>query len=245
MGSSESLVWVSRSCGSTFNLPILIVKWRLSVCSVVRRFGCGKDLFLLEVGRRAISGEGLFKFKTTTPGILKTGLLKCRNFQRTNSASSVVVRPNQRSRPGEQQRATTAVDPRRVSEYVYEEPPTGNVRPQSTTYTSLERPREDTRGNAKYDELVTEPTGQRGEAHWPTQTDMCIGNRRIMYVWIDKSSRSYMTCRKEPLSRRTTRIDVVYGVSRSAVRGQVTSPCCLDGVKWRLSQLTLYFFHWQ
>ena len=136
----------------------------MSVCSVVRRFGCGDDLFLLEVGRRAISGEGLFKFKTTTPGVLKTALLKCRNFQRSNSsASSVVVRSNQRSRPGEQQRATTAIEPRRVSEYEYEEPPTGSGRPQSTTYTSLERPREDTRGNAKYLELVSEPTGQRGE----------------------------------------------------------------------------------
>ena len=143
---------------------MLLVNWRMSVCSVVRRFGCSDDLFLLEVGRRAISGEGLFKFKTTTPGILKTALLKCRNFQRTNSSvSSVVVRPNQRSRPSEQQRATAAVDDRRTSEY--EAPPTGSVRPQSTTYTSLERPSKDTRGNPKYLEIVAEPTNQRGEEH--------------------------------------------------------------------------------
>ena len=133
----------------------------MSVCSVIRRFGCGEELFLLEVGRRAVSGEGLFKFKTTSPRILKTALLKYRNCQRNNSsASSVVVRSNQRSRPSDQQRATAAVDDRRMSEY--EAPPTSSVKRQSTTYTSLEKPPEDTRSNPKYLEIVTEPTSQRG-----------------------------------------------------------------------------------
>jgi len=127
---------------------MLIVNWGMSVCSVVRRFGWGEELFLLEVGRRADSGEGIFKFKTTSPGIMETVLLKCRNFQRNNSsASSVVVRSNQRSRPSDQQRATAAVDDRRMSGY--EAPPTGSVKRQSTTYTSLKRPSENTRSNPK------------------------------------------------------------------------------------------------
>ena len=40
----------------------------------IRRYGSDHELFLVEVGRRADSGEGLFKFKTTTPEQLQTAV---------------------------------------------------------------------------------------------------------------------------------------------------------------------------
>ena len=43
-------------------------------CRFIRRYGTGQGLFLVEVGRGAASGEGLFKFRTTTPDQIQTAV---------------------------------------------------------------------------------------------------------------------------------------------------------------------------
>ncbi|KAI0228231.1 hypothetical protein LSAT2_021278 [Lamellibrachia satsuma] len=71
LGNAEYRLCVDASGLKLQVQHIVLFNWPYKF---IRRYGTGQGLFLVEVGRGAASGEGLFKFRTTTPDQIQTAV---------------------------------------------------------------------------------------------------------------------------------------------------------------------------